>query len=219
MCNLYSQTMPREAVIRLFRVGGNRAAAFDPQPAIFPSQEAPVVRQASDGGREISLLSWGFVLPQQGRAAKRVTNARDEKVMTSSFWKGSFAERRCLVPATSFAEPKGSRPAVWHWFALKGAAPRPLFAFAGLWGSWKGPLKAGGDPVAMDVYAILTTTPNDTVKPIHPARMPVMLSGEGEFDTWLSGAPEEAYALARPFPAAAMHIVHKGENKDEVNPL
>lgn len=214
MCNLYSQTMPRDSVIRLFRVGGNRAAAFEPLAAVFPGRAAPVVRRASDGEREISLLSWGFVLPQPGRAAKRVTNARDEKVMTSSFWRGSFAERRCLVPATAFAEPKGGRPAVWHWFALKGDEPRPLFAFAGLWRAWNGPLKPGGDPVKMDVYAILTTTPNATVRPIHPARMPVMLSGEDQFDAWLNGAPEEAYALARPFPANAMHIVRKGENRD-----
>lgn len=214
MCNLYSQTLPRDAVTRLFRVGGNRAAAFAPSPAIFPGNEAPVVRRAPDGEREIALLSWGFVLPQPGRAAKRVTNARDEKVQTSSFWKGSFEARRCLVPVTSFAEPTGRRPAVWHWFALKGAEPRPLFAFAGLWRAWKGPLKPGGEPVAMDVYAFLTTAPNEVVRPIHPARMPVMLSGEQAFDTWLEGSPEEAFALARPFPASAMQIVHEGDKAD-----
>jgi len=215
MCNLYSQTTTREAVTRLFKVGGNRAAAFEPQPAIFPGQEAPVVRIAEDGEREISILSWGFVLPQHGRAAKRVTNARDEKLLTSPFWKGSFHTRRCLVPATSFAEPTGRRPAVWHWFALVGAEARPLFAFAGLWRSWSGPLKPGGEPVKMDVYAILTTQPNDIVKPIHPARMPVLLGGEDAFDTWLEGPAVEAHALVRPFPASAMRIVHEGENRDE----
>ena len=96
----------------------NRAAAFEPLPAIFPGHMAPVVRRAADGERELSLLSWGFVLPQKGRVARRVTNARDDKVRTSGFWRGSFEERRCLVPVTSFAEPQGKRPAVWHWFAL-----------------------------------------------------------------------------------------------------
>ena len=214
MCNLYSQTMPREAVIRLFRVGGNRAAAFAPQPAIFPGHGAPVVRRAGDGEREISLLSWGFVLPRPGRAAKRVTNARDEKARTASFWKGSFEARRCLVPATSFAEPTGRRPAIWHWFALKGEERRPLFAFAGLWRAWKGPLREGAEPVEIDVYAILTTAPNDVVRPIHAARMPVMLSGEEAFDAWLDGSPEEAFALARPFPASAMRIVLEGDKMD-----
>lgn len=214
MCNLYSQIKRREQVARLFRVSDNRAAGFDPKPAIFPGNDAPVVRLADDGEREISVLSWGFVLPQQGKVAKRVTNARDEKVRTSNFWRGSFDERRCLVPVTSFAEPKGKNPAVWHWFGLNGDEARPLFAFAGIWRTWKGPLKPDAEPVEMDVYSFLTTTPNDVVKPIHPNRMPVLLSGQEQFDTWLDGSPEEAYQLARPFPANEMQIVHKGEKKD-----
>ena len=184
MCSLYSLTKLREAVIRTFSVSDNRAAAFDPQPAIFPGHDAPVVRTVDDAERELTVLSWGFVLPQQGKAAKRVTNARADKVRSSRFWKSSFEERRCLVPVTSFAEPKGQRPAVWHWFGLKGDDPRPLFAFAGLWRSWKGQLKPDAEPVAMDVFAFVTTTPNDVVRPIHPNRMPVLLSGDEDFETW-----------------------------------
>ena len=214
MCNLYSQTKAREAVARLFRVSDNRAAAFEPLPAIFPGHNAPVVRLAADGERELSLLSWGFVMPQGNKAAKRVTNARDEKVRTSIFWRGSFEERRCLVPVTSFAEPKGKAPAVWHWFALRGDEPRPLFAFAGLWRSWKGPLKQDAEPVEMDVYAFLTTTPNEVVRPIHPTRMPVMLAGADQFDAWLEGLADEAYQLARPIAPSAMYIVSKGDKKD-----
>lgn len=182
-------------------------------PAIFPSHQAPIVRPI-EGGRELTVLSWGFVLPQKDRVAKRVTNARDEKVRTSSFWKGSFQERRCLVPVTSFAEPKGKQPAIWHWFALKGDEPRPLFAFAGIWRSWTGPLKPKAEPEKMEVFSFLTTTPNEVVKPIHPNRMPVMLSGMDQFDIWLNGSADEAYKLAKPFPADQMHIVHMGEKKD-----
>lgn len=214
MCNLYSQTKAREALIRLFHVSENRAAAFDPLPAIFPGHNAPVVRLADDGARELSMLSWGFVLPQKGKAAKRVTNARDEKVRVSNFWRGSFEERRCLVPVTSFAEPKGKAPAVWHWFGLKGDDPRPLFAFAGLWRKWKGPLKPDTEPVELDIYAFLTTTPNEVVKPIHPNRMPVLLGDDDAFETWLNGTPKEAFRLARPYPAEAMQIVHQGEKQD-----
>jgi putative SOS response-associated peptidase YedK len=118
------------------------------------------------------------------------------------------------VPVTSFAEPKGRRPAVWHWFGLKGDDARPLFAFAGLWRHWNGPLKPDAGPVAMDVYAFLTTRPNEVVWPVHPKRMPVLLSGEEQFDTWLHGMPEEAFSLARPYPADQMHIVYKGDKKD-----
>lgn len=214
MCNLYSQTTNREAIIRLFRVSDNRAATFEPLPAIFPGHDAPIVRRTEDGERELSIMSWGFVLPQQGKAAKRVTNARDEKVRSSRFWSGSFIERRCLVPVTSFSEPLGRAPAVWHWFALKGDEPRPPFAFAGLWRSWRGPLKPDAEPVSLDTYAFLTTTPNEVVAPIHPNRMPVLLSGDEAFDTWLEGTPDEAFALAKPYPAEEMHIVHTGEKRD-----
>jgi len=61
------------------------------------------------------------VLPQPGRAPRRVTNVRDDKLRGSNFWSESFERRRCLVPASSFCEPNGDvKPATWHWFALKG---------------------------------------------------------------------------------------------------
>ena len=68
MCNLYSLTRSREATLRLFRVGDNRAAAVEPKPAIFPGYVAPVVRKAADGERELVNLNWGFVLLQKGLA-------------------------------------------------------------------------------------------------------------------------------------------------------
>jgi putative SOS response-associated peptidase YedK len=76
----------------------------------------------------------GFVLLQNGRAPRRVTNVRDDMILGSRFWRGSFEERRCLVPATSFCEPNGDvKPASWHWFGLRGSDERPLFAFPGIW--------------------------------------------------------------------------------------
>ena len=214
MCNLYSMTTNREAILRLFRVGHNRAAAFAPLPAIFPGHVAPVVRHAQDGERELVLMSWGFVLPQKDKAAKRVTNARDDKVLASNFWRSSLDARRCLVPVTSFSEPKGRAPAIWHWFGLDDA--RAPFAFAGLWRPFKGRLKPDGDMEELETYAFLTTTPNDVVKPVHPSRMPVMLVGADAMDQWISGTPEEAMALATPFADDAMTIVQAGKAKEDL---
>jgi putative SOS response-associated peptidase YedK len=97
-------TRAPEAVLRLFRVSHNRAAVIDGKAAIFPGYVAPVVRKADEGERGLVNLNWGFVLLQKGPAPRRVTNVRDDK-------------RRCLVPASSYCEPKGEKPAVWHWFA------------------------------------------------------------------------------------------------------
>ena len=220
MCNLYSMTKAREAMLRLFRIGDNRAAAFEPKDAIFPGHMAPVVRVGPDGERELTVLSWGFVLLQPNRAARRVTNFRDDRTLDSKFWRDSFESRRCLVPVTSFAEPKEVKPATWHWFALRddtgSTDSRPLFAFAGIWRHWKGPLKKDGPPVEIDVFSFMTTTPNALVSTINHERMPVLLADETAFATWLDGSPQEALALAREYAPEAMRIVQSGFDKRDL---
>ncbi len=213
MCNLYSMTRNVEAIRDLFRVSHNRAGSVPSLSAIFPGHSAPVIRQADDGERELSMLSWGFVLPQQGKAPRRVTNVRDDKARTSTFWRESFETRRCLVPASSFAEPREATPATWHWFALKADEPRPLFAFAGIWRRWAGPIRKGGDPVELDVFAFFTTTPNALVATINHERMPVVLTDEADFATWLTGSRDEAFSLIREYPPAKMRVVQEGFDK------
>jgi len=215
MCNLYSLNKKRDMVARFFRVSDNRAVRFEPSPGIFPKNKAPVVREAEDAERELVLMSWGFMLPQKDKAPRAVTNVRDDKILTSSFWRPSFLERRCLVPASSFCEPNGDvKPATWHWFALKGGE-RPLFAFPGIWRRYKGPLKKDGPNVDIETYAFLTTTPNKLVETINHERMPVMLTREDEFETWLRGKPDEAFALAREYPPGEMRIVQQGFYKED----
>jgi putative SOS response-associated peptidase YedK len=134
MCNLYSLNKKRDAVARFFRVSHNRSGGVELLSGIFPGHVAPVVRQSADGDREIVLMSWSFVLHQKERAPPRVTKVRDDKIMESRFWRGSFEERRYLVPATSFCEPNGDvKPATWHWFALQGKdEPRTTHRLAAL---------------------------------------------------------------------------------------
>jgi putative SOS response-associated peptidase YedK len=109
MCNLYSMTRVPDAVRSLFRMQHNRAAAFEPKNAIFPGYEAPIIGTAADRERDLVVLNWGFMLLQKDRAPRRVTNVRDDKILTSPFWRTSFEQRRCLVPASSYCEPKGQR--------------------------------------------------------------------------------------------------------------
>lgn len=56
---------------------------------------------------------------------------------------------------------------------------------------------------------MVTTTANELVKPVHPTRMPVILD-PADYETWLTGGPDEAAALLRPFPADRMRIVREG---------
>jgi putative SOS response-associated peptidase YedK len=223
MCNLYSLTKSREAIVRLFKVPHNRAATFEPVDAIFPARLAPVIRPTADGALELVVMSWGFVLPQADKAPRRVTNVRDDKVRTSSFWRDSFETRRCLVPATSFAEPHDGRtPATWHWFALQGEVghedPRSLFAFAGIWRRWKGPIKKDGPVVEVETYSFMTTAPNALTAGINHERSPVILASERARETWLHGSEDAAFALAQPYPAEGMRIVREGFDKADPAP-
>jgi putative SOS response-associated peptidase YedK len=218
MCNLYSMTKVPEAVRRLFRVSSNRAAAFEPKDAIFPGHMAPVIRRADDGERELLELSWGFVRVMPGKAPRRVTNTRDDNVQ-STFWRGSFKERRCLVPVTSFCEPNSDvKPATWNWFALTGDDPRPLFAFAGLWRAWNGPIKKDGPNVALDVFSFMTTTPNSLVGTVNHERMPVLLATAEAQDQWMDGTDEEAFSLCKPYPPEEMRLVQTAYDKRDLGP-
>jgi putative SOS response-associated peptidase YedK len=218
MCNLYSNTTALEAMRRLFKLDrvDSSAGNFAGQASIFPAYEGAVVRQV-EGQLELTMMHWGFILPQKDKAAKVVNNTRDDKVQSSSFWKSSFEERRCLIPASSFAEyhpthtnEKGHKTVVW--FSIKGDEPRPPFAFAGIWRHWKGNYK--DELREMNVYSMLTTKPNELVKPIHPTRMPVILHPD-DHEQWLSGTADEAKELLKPYDPNFMRIALEGGKSDE----
>jgi hypothetical protein len=61
---------------RLFRIPHNRANDVEPLQSIFPGYQAPVVRRAADGERELVVLNRGFVLLQKDRAPRRVITGR-----------------------------------------------------------------------------------------------------------------------------------------------
>ena len=179
-----------------------------------------MIRYATDGERELVHMSWGFVLLRDGKAPRRVTNVRDDKLLTSKFWRPSFDVRRCLVLASSYCEPNAEKPARWFWFAINGEGDAPasgdrrLFAFPGIWRRWNGPIKKDGPTVELDVYSFMTTAPNALTDSINHERMPVLLSEERDFETWLTGTTEEAFALARSFEPNAMRIVQSGKDKE-----
>lgn len=216
MCTLYSQTRSRDEVARWLRLSDNRAALFEPLASILPSEVAPVARLADDGERELVMMNWGFLLLQDGRAPRRVVNVRDDTILKSKFWRGSFEERRCIVPASSYCEPEGQKPATWHWFAINGDEQRPLFAFPCVWRTYTGPVRKNGEAVTQQVYSILTTEPNELTATINHERMPVLMSNNEQIETWLKGSTLEAMKLARAFPSDAMKIVQSGSEKQDL---
>ncbi|SEA52484.1 SOS response-associated peptidase [Rubrimonas cliftonensis] len=215
MCNLYANTMPQDAMRRLFDVSPEDDALgnFAPAEAIFPRHDAVIVRRGEDGARRLGLAHWGFVLPQVSKRTgapilpKAVNNARDDTMRASRFWRESFETRRCLMPATSYCEAKGTKPATYVWFAMVGEAARPPFAFAGIWKRHRGRYR--DDLVDIETCAMLTTAPNALARTVHPDRMPVILAPD-DWETWLAGDADAAAALLAPFPAEAMRIAREG---------
>jgi len=201
---------------QLFTVDADRdrLGNAEPLPAIFPKGTAPIVALNEDGKRELLNTHWGFVLPQVSKKTgkpiqpKAVNNARDDKLRTSSFWKKSFEERRCLVPATSFCEAKGRNPATYVWFGTEGEEERPSFAFAGVWRGFSG--NYGGEQRELVTSSIITTTPNELVRDTHPDRMPVILDPQ-DYEAWLTALPDDAFKLIQPYPAEKMVIHQSGE--------
>jgi putative SOS response-associated peptidase YedK len=128
----------------------------------------------------------------------KMINARSETVMQKPAFRNCFRSRRCLIPADGFYEwsklHKVKRP-----FHL-GMSDDSLFAFAGLWDSWKSP-----DGTALETCTILTTSPNALVADLHN-RMPVILPRE-HYEEWLTAPPPDAAKLVelfQPFEATLM---------------
>ena len=122
---------------------------------------------------------------------KRVTNVRN---LSSPFWKSMLANplQRCLVPFSTFAEPKIGEGRDEWWFNV---IDQPIAAFAGIWRqSDQGP-----------VYAFLTCQPNALVAALHPNAMPVIVE-PGDYQAWLSTDYDGACAMARAYPAARMAV-------------
>ncbi len=163
---------------------------------IAPTQDAPIVRAAKGGGRELALARWGLV-PSWAKdlsVGTKMINARCEGVEAKPAFKAAIGKRRCIVPATGFFEWKGvagrKQP-----FAIT-LPERHVFGFAGLWERWKP--AAGGD--AVETFTIVTTDANEAVAEIHD-RMPVILAQEAE-ETWLHGDAVEACKLLTPYSGA-----------------
>jgi putative SOS response-associated peptidase YedK len=96
------------------------------------------------------------------------------------------------------------------------AEDRHLFAFTGLWASWRGVRGPKSAPVEgpHELFSFLTTEANAIVAPIHPKAMPVILTTPAELAQWLKGDTVEALKLQRPLPDEALRIVAKGERQD-----
>ena len=166
---------------------------FQPRFNVAPTQPIAVVRISPDSPsptRELSPLRWGLVpsWAKDPSIGNRMINARSETVAEKPAFRTAFRRRRCLIPADGFFEWQRQGKAKQPFF-IQMKDERP-FAMAGLWETWEGP-----DHSAIESCTILTTQPNELMKPIHD-RMPVILPAHA-YDEWLDPEQTDPAALQK----------------------
>ncbi len=189
-------------------------ADLPPRYNIAPSQPVGVV--TNDDPTALNFYKWGLVpfWAKDPAIGNKLINARSETAHEKPSFREALKQRRCLIPASGFyewqARGKHKQPMYIH---LK---DQPIFAFAGLWETWK--------KGAEDIYScvILTTEANDAIADLHH-RMPVILHRD-DYDAWLHNNDTDAIqALMKPYepePFAYYPVstaVNKPENDSPAN--
>lgn len=172
-----------------------------------PTQNMPVITK--DG---LVVMRWGLIpaWAKDENIGYKMINARAETIYDKPMWKGIVKRNRCLIPANGFYEwqkrADGKQPFYIH------LPDDELFAFAGLWETWK------NDDKTWQTYTIITTSPNKEMEQIHD-RMPVILSRDEEQEWLYSDDKEVQEEILNPLAdkSLVMHEVSKDVNVVKTN--
>ncbi|MGC2224143.1 MAG: SOS response-associated peptidase [Methylocella sp.] len=203
MCGRYRRKSDKQRIADAFEVDAVlEELDLCPEDDIAPGSIQPVVSINQDGERRIELMRWGFKLPD-----RLLFNARSEGIESATFWKDSFQERRCIVPADSIFEwqqaDKGKKKSKYE-IVITGQEP---FGMAGVWKLWKN-LKTNQWE---RTFAVITGEPNELVQPIHD-RMTILLEPR-DYREYLESSERPPIHLLRILPAEEMHaaLVQKAD--------
>ena len=205
MCGRYGRRADKQRIAEWMQTHNTNVfddSYFAPSYNVAPQSLQPVVRLDSETGqRELTVMRWGLVpfWAKDSKVGYSTINAKSETVTTSPAFRDAMKRRRCLVPAEWFYEWQKIDAKTKQPYAI-GLRDGSLFAFAGLWETWKDKTK---DQV-LETYTVLTTDPNELMEPIHD-RMPVILAPK-DYQRWLEpGEPmQPPIDLLRPYPAEEM---------------
>ncbi len=217
MCGRYSLFTPPETLESRFDID---VSGYEPRYNAAPSQSLPVI--ADTRAESLSRMEWGFVPPwadeRNGHINARGESLRERPTFADAFEKNRYEETdtgevldagRCLVPADGFYEwvetAGGKQP-----YRVQRKDEKP-FAMAGLWTQWRpkttqmgldafggdAAAAARGEPDVIETFTIVTTEPNEVVKPLHH-RMAVILPA-GEERRWLTESADAVEPLLGPY--------------------
>ncbi len=202
MCGRYTFIPPKALILEQIDLS-HMAARFN----IAPSQQIPIIRQDSETGKATSVfVRWGLVpfWAKDKKIGNRMINARAETVAQKPAFRAAFKHRRCLIASSGFYEwSKGGKKSQPYFIRVKG---EEVFAFAGLWESWKD--KESGELI--ESATIITTFANDLISSIHD-RMPVIIPSE-QSEQWLdkNSKQELLINMLQPYNAEFMQMYPVG---------
>jgi len=134
---------------------------YEIQNLIRPTDPVLVIK--NEGRVKTTFMSWGFVSPWTkdpfDKKISRPFNARLETVEEKKLFNRSWKYKRCLIPASGFFEKK-------YRFRKENYE---MFWLGGIWSKWTSP-----DGAELESCCVLTTEPNELIKPFHH-RMPVVV--------------------------------------------
>ena len=150
---------------------------YETQNLIRPSDPVLVIK--NEGRIKTTFMSWGFIPPWSKDLLNKTRpfNARSETVEENQLFRGSWKYRRCLIPASGFFEKK---------YRIR-KDNYDTFWLGGIWSRYISP---EGDE--LESCCVLTTEPNELVKPLHH-RMPVVVP-KGYEEKWTE-QPKDADEL------------------------
>lgn len=167
---------------------------------IAPSRDVPLIC-ADETERHAVFARWGLVpfWADDPSIGNRLANARGDTVASKPSFRAAFKQRRGLMPADLFYEwqVRAGQKTKQPW-CMRLPDDEP-FAFGAIWERWTPKNDPGAQPLVS--CAIITTEPNDVMRPIHD-RMPVIVS-PADYDAWLDPrtSPQIAQQLVQPWAA------------------
>ena len=200
MCGRFTLTADIQTVAQAFHATAPSSLQTMPRYNVAPTQD--VVAVINNGSRHLEMLRWGLVpsWAKEESVGTRMINARAETLAEKPSFKRLLHSRRCLIVADGFyewAQEPGTKSKTPMYITLK---ERELFAFAGLWDSWR-----NDSGQQLRTCTVITTEPNALMAPIHN-RMPALLLPDA-LTTWLDPDMQDEQELRHlliPYPTELM---------------
>ncbi len=217
MCGRFTITLTKEDFINYLSKYEDCTLNLDdivlPNYNVAPSENI-IAMISVDGLYRVGSIKWGFIpfFAKDIKTSFKMINARAETLLEKVAYKDAIKSKRCIIFADSFYEwKKINDKKVPMRIQLK---DQDVFAFAGLWSSYKDKDKT------IYTATIITTKANQFMSNIHD-RMPVILK-ENEIAKWLDSKTINPITYLNPYPSDLMksyevssyvnHAAHKDKS-------